>query len=422
MITMFAFLLLTLQAAEPPIMDLDQLAAQVLERNRDVLVARRAWEAAQTRPSQESTPPNPTITLNSVNAGILPLPGRSIGMEPQSFISPMVMQEVPFPGKLRLQGEIAQKESDSLAKLYEAAKLKVVNELKQAYFGLYQAEKSIATVEKNKQLLDQLAEIARARYEVGSGLQQDVLKAQVEATLLEERLTMFRQRRESHKARINQLLNRPPDMPLGRVGDIDPSTLNLTLEQLYASAEEANPNLDSRRIMIDRSARRVDLAKKQYMPDFTFQAGYMYMGQFPNLWNVQIGAQIPLYFWRKERKGVEEASADLRGSTNEYEAMAQDTFREVKDEYLMLTTAERLMRLYKDAVIPQASLALESSLSSYRVGNLDFLTILNNWTIVLNFELEYYNQLAQHETALSNLERLTNLQLVGHERLRMQVR
>jgi hypothetical protein len=92
--------------------------------------------------------------------------------------------------------------------------------------------------------------------------------------------------------------------------------------------------------------------------------------------------------------------------------MAQDTFREVKDEYLMLTAADRLMRLYKDAVIPQASLALESSLSAYRVGNLDFLTILNNWTIVLNFELEYYNQLAQHETALSNLERLTDLQLV----------
>jgi outer membrane protein TolC len=119
---------------------------------------------------------------------------------------------------------------------------------------------------------------------------------------------------------------------------------------------------------------------------------------------------------------VEEAVADLRGSTNEYEAMAQDTFREVKDEYLMLTAAERLMGLYKDAVIPQTSLALESSLSAYRVGNLDFLSIVNNWTIMLNFELEYYNQLAQHETALSNLERLTDLQLVGRERLRTQAR
>ena len=138
----------------------------------------------------------------------------------------------------------------------------------------------------------------------------------------------------------------------------------------------------------------------------------MYMGQFSNLWDVTLGADIPFYFWRKERKGVEEATAGLRGSKNEYEAMAQDTFREVKDEYLMLTTSDRLMTLYRDAVIPQASLALESSLSAYRTGSLDFLTILNNWTIVLNFELEYYTQLAQHETALSNLERLTALTLV----------
>jgi outer membrane protein TolC len=409
---MVAFLFLTLQAAEPPVLDLDDLVAQVLARNREVQVARREWEAAQARPSQESTLPNPTISLNSVNTGFLPLFGRGLGIEPLATISPTVMQEVPFPGKLNLKGQIAQKESNSLARLYEAAKLKALNELKQAYFGLYQAEKSLATVEKNKQLLNQLAEIARARYEVGSGLQQDVLKAQVEATMLEERLIMFRQKRESYAARINQLMNRPPDAPVGRVGEIEPSALTLTLDQLYAGAQEDNPVLDSRRIMVDRSARRLDLAKKQYLPDFTLQAGYMYMGQTPALWNTQIGAQVPLYFWRKERKGVEEATADLRGSKNEYEAMAQDTFREVKDEYLMLTSAERLMRLYRDAVVPQASLALESSLSAYRVGNLDFLTILSNWTTVLSFELEYYNQLAQRETALSNLERLTGLKLV----------
>ena len=418
MITVLTFLVLTLQVPEPPVIELDQLVAQVLERNRDIYVARRAWEAAQTRPLQESTLPNPTISIASVNSGILPLPGKSIGMEPQSYISPMVMQEVPFPGKLRLQGEIAKKEADSSGKLYEAARLKAVNEVKHAYFGLYQAEKSIATVEKNKRLLEQLAEIARVRYEVGSGLQQDVLKAQVEVTMLEERLIMFRLRRESYAARINQLINRPPDSPLGRVGEIEPSVLTLTLDQLYASAEEANPVLDSGRIMIDGSARRVDLAKKQYMPDFTVQAGYMYMGQFPNLWNVTVSAKVPLYFWRKERKGVEEATAGLRGSKNEYEAMAQETFREVKDEYLMLTSAERLMRLYKDAIVPQASLALESSLSAYRVGNLDFLTILNNWNIVVNFELEYYNQLVQHETAMSNLERLTGLQLVRNRGVR----
>jgi outer membrane protein TolC len=209
-----------------------------------------------------------------------------------------------------------------------------------------------------------------------------------------------------------KLRHEPPDSPLGNVGDIQPSELHYSLEQFYATAEEANPILRSRRTMVDRDARKLDLAKKQYLPDFNVRVGYMYMGQFSNLWDVTVGAQIPLYFWKKERKGVEEASAELHGSTNDFEATAQNTFREVKDQYLAITTSDRLMRLYKEAIVPQASLTLESSLSAYRVGSLDFLAILSNWTIVLNFELQYYEQLAMREAALANLERLTGLQLV----------
>lgn len=411
MSALFAFFFFLAQSPGLEPIDLDRLIQGVLQRNREVQAARRAWEAAQARPSQESAPPNPTFSLGSVNSGLLPLPGKSVGAEPQSYVSPMFMQPVPFPGKLRLRGEIAQKESDIAGRMADAVTLRVVNELKRAYFELYQAEKSLETIDKNRQLLAQITEIARARYEVGSGVQQDVLKAQVELTLLEERATTFRQKRESMKAKINQLLNQPPDTPLGEVGEIRPTPFDRTIEQLYAAAEESNPIVDSRRIFLDRNARRVDLARKQYFPDFNIQAGYMYMGGNPNLWNMTVGFEVPLYFWRRERKGVEEAVADLRGARNDFEATAQDTFREVKDEYLALTTAERLMNLYQSAVIPQAALALESSLSSYRVGRLDFFTVLNNWTIVLSFELEYYNQLAEHEAVLANLERLTGLQL-----------
>jgi outer membrane protein TolC len=403
---------LNAQTVTPGPLDLGRLVQQVERENRELQMARRRWEAAAARPSQESAPPNPTVGFQSVSAGVLPLPGKSVGEEPLAFVSPMFMQDLPFPGKLKLRGEIAQKEADAAGRLYEATRLEVINDLKMAFFELYRAEKSIETVEKNKQLLTQLAEIARARYEVGSGLQQDVLKAQLETTMLEERLTMFRQKRDSMKAKINQLRNEPPDAPLGAVGDLEPSQLRYSLDQLYAVTEEANPVLGSRRSMVDRDARKLDLAKKQYMPDFNVRVGYMYMGGFTNLWDMTLGAQVPLYFWKKERKGVEEASADLRGSTNDYEATVQSEFREVKDQYLAVTTADRLMRLYKEAVIPQASLTLESSLSAYRVGSLDFLTILNNWTIVLNFELQYYEQLAMREAALANLEKLTGLQLV----------
>jgi outer membrane protein TolC len=132
----------------------------------------------------------------------------------------------------------------------------------------------------------------------------------------------------------------------------------------------------------------------------------------PNLWDINVGASIPFFFWKKERKGVEEAAAELRGSANYYEATAQESYRQVKDAYLSVTAADRLIRLYKEALIPQASTALESSLAAYRVGRVDFLSILNNWTVIVNFQLEYYNQVSMREAAIADLERLTGIRLL----------
>jgi outer membrane protein TolC len=404
-------LLLLLQGNTLPPLNLDDLVQRAERDNREIQMARRAWEAAQARPSQESAPPNPVVSLRVVGPGFFSMPPLGVGVDQQSTISPMVMQDIPYPGKLKLKGEIAQKEADSTGRMYEATRLNVIYELKMAYFELYKAEKSIETVEKNRDLLNQFSEVARGRYEVGMGIQPDVIKAQLEATMLEERLTMFRQKRDSMKAKINQLINRSPDAPLGAIGEIEPSALSFSLEQLYATTEEVNPLLASRRAMVDRSARKLDLAKKEYLPDFNFRAGYMYMGAEPDLWDITVGASVPLFFWQKERKGVEEAAAELRGSTNDYEATAQESYRQVKDAYLSITTADRLLRLYKEALIPQASTALESSLAAYRVGNIDFLSILNNWTVIVNFQLEYYNQLSMRESAIADLERLTGVRL-----------
>jgi outer membrane protein TolC len=218
---MFAslFVVLLLQSAPLPPLDLDDLVQRAERNNRELQMARRNWEAAQARPSQESAPPNPVVSLRVVGPGFFSMPPLGVGFDQQSTIAPMVMQDIPFPGKLKLKGEIAQKEADSTGRMYEATRLNVIYELKMAYFEMYKAEKSIETVGKNRELLNQFAEVARARYEVGTGIQQEVIKAQLEATMLEERLTIFRQKRDSMKAKINQLINQSPDAPLGNRRD-----------------------------------------------------------------------------------------------------------------------------------------------------------------------------------------------------------
>ena len=406
------FLQLTVPGQDIPRESLDDLVELALRQNPEIHAALHRWEAASARPSRIGSLPNPVVSLSYWNAGSL-LPGTSVGKDAMSFVAPMVMQRFPFPGKLRLQGEIAQTEADRKGRLYDAVRLNVVSDLKQTYFDLYRVERSVETVERNRELLNRFVRVARSRYEVGLGLQQDVLRAQVEETLLEERLAVLRRQAGSLGARINQLLHRSPDTPIRAVEQIALSKFEYTLEQLYAIAEEANPIVDSRRLEIDGSARTLELARKEHLPDFDVKVGRMFMGRFDDMWDVAISADIPLFFWRKERRGVEEAAVSLRESRNQFEATGQAVFRNVTDRYLAAQTAARLERLYREAVIPQASLTLESSLSAYRVGSLDFLGVLENWSTLLDFEVEYYSQVAEHEKALASLEELTGLNLVG---------
>jgi outer membrane protein TolC len=409
---MSVLLLILLQAGPAAPDRLEDLVRVALDQNPEIHAAARRWEAAAARPSQARALPNPVISFSYWNAGS-PFPGTSVGEDPMSFVEPMLTQRFPFPGKRGLRGEIAQTEADAQGRLYDAEQLRVAADLTRTYFDLYRAQRSIETLERNRELLTRFTSVARSRYEVGEGLQQDVLRAQVEETLLEERLSVLRRQEGQLAARINELVRQPPGTAVRTVPDGTISTLDYTPDELYAVAEEANPVLDSYRLDVERSARVVDLARKEHLPDFDVRVGRMFMGGFDDMWDVSVSAEIPLFFGQKERRGVEEAATTLRQSQSRFDAAGQALFREVTDHYLAAETAERLERLYRETVIPQASLTLESSLAAYRVGDVDFLGVLDHWSTLLEFEVEYYTQVAEHEKALASLEERTGLDLIG---------
>lgn len=409
---MAVLLLALLQAGVASPDRLDDLVRVALDQNPEIHAAARRWEAAAARPSQARALPNPVISFSYRNSGS-PFPGTSVGENPMSFVEPMLTQRFPFPGKRGLRGEIAETEADVRGRLYDAEQLRVVADLGRAYFDLYRVQRSIETLERSREILTRFTSVATSRYEVGEGLQQDVLRAQVEETLLEERLSVLRRQGGQLTARINELVRRPSGIAVRTVPDTTVSTHDYTPDELYAVAEEANPMLDSYRLDIERSARVVDLARKEHLPDFDVRVGRMFMGGFDDMWDVSISAEIPLFFGQKERRGVEEAAAALRQSQSQFDAAGQALFREVTDQYLAAETAERLERLYRETVVPQASLTLESSLAAYRVGDVDFLGVLDHWSTLLEFEVEYYTQIAEHEKALAGLEELTGLDLIG---------
>ena len=389
------------------VVELDQLIAEALENNPDIAAARRRFEAAAKRPSQAGSLPDPSFSLSNFGVGH-PF-SRLSGSEFANY-AVGVSQEIPFPGKLSLRRGIAQKEADSERQTFRAEVLRVVAGLKRAYFEIYLGQKTIEIMEKNRELLERVSKITEARYRVGSGIQQDLIKAQLEVTLLAQRLEVVARQRASQEALLRSLLNRSSDGGNSsiRTTELKRSELAYTLEQLSRLALDNAPQLRSRRELVESRGFALDLARKGYLPDFSASLQYQKTGPaFPDYYMAAVEVKVPLYFWRKQRLGVEESAVSLEQSRAEYRSAAQELLFNIKDQYLTAKTSERLLKLYEDAVVPQASSGVDSALAAYETGKVDFLTVMNSLALLLNYETDYYRQLTEYHKAVAKLEELS---------------
>ena len=385
---------------------LRELTSQAIKNNPEIVAAQKTYEAARQRPTQEGSLPDPMISLGYVSVGN-PLPGAGLGSQVLSNVGVMVSQELPYPGKLKLKGEIASKEADAVFQQYEAVQLSVISRLKQAYYRLQYTYAARDLLVRNRDLLNKLVSVTEARYSVGRAAQQDVFKAQTQVSILETRLVKLEQQRLSSEAEITSLLNQRPGTPIGRPDDGKPKELTATLDELYAAAGQNSPMLRRDQKMIERSELAVNSARKEYYPDVTLTGGYFNQGSMAPMYQFQASFKVPIYFWRKQRAGVSEQVSMLTQARRTFEATDQSLHYRIKDDYTMAQASLKLSKLYSQTVVPQGNLALESSLSGYETGAVDFLSVLTNFTMVLDYEMNYYDETLNYALALSRLEEMT---------------
>ena len=392
-------------------MTLRDLIGETLKNNPEVVAAQKKYEAARQRPTQESTLPDPMISIGYNSVGS-PLPGAGIGREPVANAGVMVSQELPYPGKLKLKGDMAAKEAQAEFDQYQSVQLSVISRLKQAYYRIQYTYAASDLLTRNRSLLEKLLSVTENRYSVGKAAQQDVFKAQTQISIIETRLVKLEQERATREAEINSVMNRPAGAPVGRPEDVKPKPLSVGLDELFASAKQNSPMLARDQKMIQRSELAVNIARKEYYPDVTVNAGYYYMGSMSPMYEVRADVKVPLYFWRKQRAGVAEQVSTLAQVRKSYEATGQSLQFRIKEDYTMAQASRRLMDLYTRNVVPQANLALESSLSTYETGTVDFLSVISNFTMVLDYEMGYYEEAMNFALALSRLEEMTGQKLI----------
>jgi outer membrane protein TolC len=389
---------------------LKALVQEAMERNPEIQAARRAVEAKRARVPQAGAWPDPKLSV-SYGGNLLP-PFTVMAGDPSSARQIMAEQEIPYPGKRRLRAEIASRDADAETSAYEVVWRRIAAEVKQAYFDLWFTDQSLSTLRKDRELLGKFERIAEIRYSTGKAAQQDVLKAQVELTRLLERQTVLEQSRQTLEAQLNSLRNLPVDAPVSTAEELKSSDLGASLEQLQAAAQANYPALKQQRAMMEENRLSVDLAKREVRPDFSVGYTYMQRDRLPDMYGITFSTSLPIFRHRKRAMAIAEAAANLESSRqSEANELTMLRYR-VKKEFLEVQASEQLLKLYSQGIVPQSLLALESSISSYETGAVDFLNVLGNFTTVLEYELSTKQQIANHEKALARLEELTALSLI----------
>jgi outer membrane protein TolC len=394
------------QNVPPPV--LEELVKEALASNPGVQAALRRVESHRLRIPQAKALPDPVLSVGWMG-DIKPFGVQR--PDPSSFRSLSATQQIPFPGKLKLRGEIADREAEALWWDYEAKRRAVVAEVKTAYYDYFASHKAIEITRKSEDLLEKLVSIADTRYRVGEGIQQDVLRSQVELSRLRQRLTLLEQEFRTARVRLNTLMARDPEAVLGDPGAVAMSEITYALPTLYQLAGDNDTGLQREQRLIERSQVAVDLARKEYLPDFG--VGYMYQNRplLPEMHGFTFSLNIPIFYKSKQRQGVAEGVRALEAARRSREDRETQLSFEVKQHYLAAKASEELARLYSRAIVPQSSLALESALAAYEVGNVDFLTVLDSFRTVLDYEISYYRELANYQIALARLEPLVGVEL-----------
>ncbi len=390
---------------------LSELLDEAGRDNPDILAARRAWQAATQVPSQVATLPDPEVTVQHMSAGS-PRPFAGYSNSDFAYIGFGVSQELPYPGKLKLKGEAAQRDADASRQRYEAARRLVLEQLKEAYFQIAYAQETLGILDRDGKLLEQVEKIAEARYRVGQGNQQDVLKAQLERTKLLREVARYHQLADTQQAQLKKLLNRPIGSSDVIAEQLTETSLRYTSDELLARVRTENPVVGSHEEMVKRQSLQVELARKDRYPDFNVQYMWQHTAEpFRDYYMLTFSARLPIYRRRKLDPEMTQAVEELDRSRREYESQVQTAYFDVRDQYIAAETAAQELKIYREGLIPQALATYRAGLAAYEAGTQDFETLLSSFLDILHFDEEYWKTLADHETALARIEQLTGAPL-----------
>jgi len=395
----------------PAATPLAELLMEAEQNNPQIRAAQQGAAGAREMPAQVTALPDPTFQLQQVNVGS-PRPFAGYTNSEFAYLGLGASQDFPYPGKLRLRGEIAKRDADIASSRADSVSLGVLAEIKTAYYQLAYLSQTLAILNNDHLLLKQVEQAADARYRSGMGNQQDILQAQVQQTKLLRDISMHHLEEGKLQARLKQLVNRSQASP-----DIEPVPLKETpfhtpFEEILAAAEAQNPDLAATQHTIERQSLEVDAARKDFKPDFNVQAMWQRTdpAQYRAYYQITFGIKIPLHH-DKQRAELAQAEAELSRARSDRETQSQQLAADLREQRLIAEQSAELLKINREGLIPQARTGFQAGLAAYQNQRQDFQPLLTSYLDILRLEQENLQTLAEHEIAIARREQMTGLSL-----------
>jgi outer membrane protein, heavy metal efflux system len=388
---------------------LQELVAEAVRNSPEIRAASNERLASQHRVLPAGALDDPMLEAGVLNA---PWSGLRLNREDMTMKMLGLSQKFPFPGKRELRQGVAEKDAESVAHAYQETVNRVVRDVKTAYFELAFVTESARLVDKNRQALEQFLKISESRYSVGQGNQADVLKAQTQLSRMADELLKLGRDRRVVEAELTRALGRGPGSSPPAPGALAARDATLQLEALQETALKERPQILGLRSLIDRGSKALELARKDYYPDLDVKFSYGQRDKTPDGMSrddlVSLTVAINLPVWRETKRDprVAEAIAMRDQAMELYQAQQNEIASKLRQQVANAEQNLKSARLYETGILPQARLAVESSLAAYRVNRVDFLTLLDSQMTVLNYEVSYAAALASYNKALAEIDLL----------------
>jgi len=388
---------------------LRELIQEAEQRNPQIAASFHAWQASRNVPKQVSALPETQLSVQQFSVGS-PRPFAGYSNSDFAYIGFGASQDIPYPGKRQLRASIAEHEAASMEAQTDSIRRTVVGNLKMVYFRLGYIQQTLGVLQRSDELLNQVEQASQERYRVGQGNQQDVLKAQLQHTKILQEIAHHHQEEGLLEAQIKQVLGRPQESANIVAETLTIRGLPYSAAELLQKAREQNPDVRTKQASFRQQETQVELAHKNFRPDFNVQYNYEHTGsQTRDYYMATFGIRLPNR--GRQKAELAEAQENQERARQELDAESQRVLSEVQQQYVRAKTAEERLKIYSDGLVPQSEATFQSALSAYQSNRQDFESLLSGFLDVLNLDLDYRNELMEHESALAELERLTGVDL-----------